>query len=704
MNARLLVLPVLGLLLLTGCERVPDPYRTWRVYGGDAGSSQYSALDQINRANVAQLEVAWVYHTGDAEPEGYSQIQCNPLVVDGVLYGTTPRLKLFALDAATGVERWVFDPFAEEGTYSVVSVSRGVAYWEDDADRRILFTAGPHLYAVDVATGQPVPTFGQAGRVDLREGLDRDVTGLTVSANTPGVVYRDLYIVGGRVAEELPAAPGHIRAFDVRTGARVWIFHTIPEPGEYGYDTWPEDAWTRAGGANAWSGISLDTERGMVFIPTGSASFDFWGGNRKGENLFANTLLVLDAATGKRVWHFQTVRHDLWDRDLPAAPNLLTLHRNGRRIDAVAQITKSGHVFVFDRETGVPLFPLEERAVPPSDLDGEEAWPTQVLPTRPAPFARQAFTEALVTDRTPAAHAFVLDSLRKVRSAGQFVPPSRQGTVIFPGFDGGGEWGGAAHDPDGILYVNSNEMAWVQRMVPLDSTGSRRFFSAGQQVYYYHCAACHGYGRTGSPGFPSLLDLKDRKRMEEVAQILRNGGSRMPAFAYLEPPEVAALLAYLFEQPEPEGVVPATNPRVPYTHDGYNRFFDPDGYPAVRPPWGTLNAIDLNTGEYRWTVPLGEYPELVEQGLPPTGTENYGGPVVTAGGLVFIGATRDELFRAFDRDTGAELWRAKLPAGGYATPATYEVGGRQYVVIAAGGGKVGTPPGDAYVAFALPKH
>ena len=690
-------------LFLAACTQAPDPYATWEVYGGDASSSQYSSLDQINRDNVQHLEVAWTYNTGDHEPEGYSQIQCNPIIVDGVLYGASPRLKLFALDAATGESRWVFDPFAEEGAYSVVSVNRGVAYWAEGEDKRILFTAGPFLYAIDAGTGQPISTFGTNGKVDLREGLDRDVTGLTVSANTPGSMYNDLYIIGGRVSEEQPSAPGHIRAFNVRTGAIAWIFHTIPHPGEYGYDTWPEDAWTRIGGANAWSGLSVDHERGMVFIPTGSAAFDFWGGDRKGENLFANTLLALNAETGERLWHFQVVRHDIWDRDLPAAPNLLTLEHNGQRIDAVAQITKSGHVFVFNRETGESLFPLEEKDYPASDLDGEEAWPTQVLPTKPLPFARQAFTEAEVTDISPEAEAFVLDSLQNVRGGGQFIPPSREGTMIFPGFDGGGEWGGAAHDPHtGILYVNSNEMAWVQRMVDLNTETSQRFFSLGQQVYFFNCASCHGYGRQGSAGFPSLIDIKDRLNREAMDATIRAGRNRMPGFSYLTQEEIDAVIAYLFDEAEPATTLTPPDHAIPYTHNGYNRFFDQDGYPAVKPPWGTLNAIDLNTGEYVWTVPLGEYPELIERGLPPTGTENYGGPVVTAGGLVFIGATRDELIRAFDKDTGTELWRAPLPAGGYATPATYSVGGRQYVVIAAGGGKVGTKPGDAYVAFALP--
>ncbi len=695
------------LLLFASCAawRGEDGAREWRVYGGDAAGTHYSPLDQINRDNVGQLEVAWVYRSGDAGPR--SQIQCNPIVVRGVLYGTTPGLKVFALDAATGSERWRFDPFEGKGLASALGVNRGLVYWEDGDDRRILVTAGEHLYALDAGTGQPIPTFGNDGSVSLKEGLGRDLTGIFISANTPGAIYEDLLILGSRVSEELPSAPGHIRAFDVRTGAIRWVFHTIPQPGEYGYETWPEGAWERTGGANAWSGITVDHERGMVFVPTGSAAFDFWGGNRKGENLFANSILALDAATGERKWHFQVVRHDIWDRDLPASPNLVTIEREGQRVDAVAQITKSGHVFVLDRETGASLFPLEERAVPPSDLDGEEAWPTQVLPLAPPPFARQQLTEADLTRRSPEAHAAVLQRFRQVRSGGQFVPPSREGTVIFPGFDGGAEWGGAGFDPStGLLYVNANEMPWILQMMDLNEAARRRTFTLGPSVYAANCTNCHGFGREGAPAHnvPPLADLSKRYNKEQVRQIVATGRGVMPSFGHLSDGEVDALLAFLFEEAPPETTMARFDFEVPYNHMGYNRFLDPDGYPAVAPPWGTLNAIDLNRGEIAWQVTLGELPELTALGLPPTGAENYGGPVVTAGGLVFIGATKDEMFRAFDKSTGELLWETKLPAGGYATPATYEAGGRQYVVIAAGGGKMGTMPGDSYVAFALPEE
>jgi quinoprotein glucose dehydrogenase len=652
--------------------------------------------------------VAWTYRTGDARPEGRSQIQCNPIVVDGVLYATTARVETFALDAATGREVWRFDPH-EAGAKSLaewLGVNRGVAYWGEGEDRRILVATGQRLFALDARTGQPVPSFGRNGSVDLREGLGRHMTDLFVVSTTPGAVYRDLYILGTRVHEGPgPSAPGHVRAYDVRTGAIRWTFHTIPQPGEYGHDTWPPDAWKEVGGANAWSGISLDPERGLVFVPTGSPSWDFWGGDRHGANLFGNCVLALDAATGERVWHFQTVHHDLWDRDLPQAPVLVTVRREGREVAAVAQATKSGHVFVFDRETGEPLFPVEERPYPASDLEGEQTWPTQPLPVRPPPFSRQVLAEDGVTDVSPEGRAAVLERLRQVRSGGQFVPPSTQGTVIYPGFDGGAEWGGSAWDPETrLLYVNANEMAWILEMLEVPPPGESG--TRGERLYTQHCTVCHGIDMKGDPQgqFPPVHDLRERLTREDVISLLEEGKGAMPAFAFLAPAEREALASHLFgeEQPDDSKGEAAAAGR-PYTHLGYNRFLDPEGYPAVKPPWGTLNAIDLDRGEIRWTVPLGELPELTGRGIPPTGTENYGGPVVTAGGLLFIGATKDEKFRAFDKRTGELLWETSLPAGGYATPATYETGGRQYVVIAAGGGKMGTESGDAYVAFALPR-
>jgi quinoprotein glucose dehydrogenase len=688
----------------------------WPMHGGGPGHRQYSPLAQITRGNVHRLRVAWTYRTGDARADDRSQIQCNPIVVDGVLYATSPQLKVFALDAATGRELWRFDPFArtaQQREVQALGVNRGVVYWSNgQRERRVFLSAGQFLYALDARTGKPIRSFGTEGRVDLGSGLGRDVSGLTVLSNTPGAIYEDLLIVGTRVSEGPgAAAPGHIRAYDVRTGAIRWTFRTIPWPGEYGYETWPPDAWTRSGGANVWSGISVDATRGLVFLPTGSAAFDFWGGDRKGANLFANCLLALRADTGRRVWHYQVVHHDLWDRDLPAAPVLTTVTHGGRRIDAVAQVTKHGYVFLFDRQTGEPLFPVRERAVPASDLKDEAAWPTQPLPVAPPPFARQRFTEAEVTNRTPAAREYVLSRLETLRTGQPFIPPSREGTVIFPGFDGGGEWGGQAFDPaSGWLYVNSNEMAWVLEMVEIGAGGAGDL-SEGQRLYATHCASCHGLDRAGAPAqtIPSLHDVGARLGRGEVARVITEGQGVMPRFGALTPDERDAIVRYLFGEGQSGGAddsprpgTPAPNTSSPYTTTGYNRFFDHEGYPAVEPPWGTLNAIDLNAGTLVWQIPLGELPELTKQGIPPTGAENYGGPVVTAGGLIFIGATKDEMFRAFDKQTGEPLWQTKLPAGGYATPATYSVNGRQFVVIAAGGGKMGTKSGDAYVAFALP--
>jgi len=670
--------------------------RDWPVYLGDKSASHYSTLNQITPANIAQLAVAWTWHAGDARDDK-TQIQCNPLIIDGVLYATTPQSKLVALDAATGRELWCYEPPDASG------VNRGLAWWAEGDDRRILFGNGQWLHAVDARTGKLIDGFGDHGRVDLSEGLERDVRGLAIQANTPGVVFHNLIIMGMRVGEgPAPAAPGHLRAYDVRTGKLVWRFHTIPFPGEPGYETWPADAWQHVGGVNCWAGMTLDEERGLVFCPIGSASFDFWGGDRLGNTLYADCLLVLDAATGRHVWHFQFTHHDLWDRDPPAPPTLLTVRRDGRDIPAVAQVTKSGHVWVFNRATGERLFPSEEIVVPGSDLAGEVASATQPLPLKPAPFARQLFTADEITDRTPEARRAVLERFVHLRPHARFAPPSREGTIIFPGFDGGAEWGGAAADPAGILYVNANEMPWILTMI--DSSGAT---SPGQQVFLQNCAGCHGADRKGNvaANIPSLVDLKTRLTRAQALEVVAKGRAVMPSWGFLSEAQRESVVSFLLGETEarlPVEPVVAGAGAPPYTHTGYNRFLDPDGYPAVKPPWGTLNAIDLNTGEYLWRVPLGEYPELTARGLAPTGTENYGGPLVTAGGLLFIGASKDENFRVFDQRTGKELWRMKLPAGGYATPATYEVGGRQYVVIACGGGKMGTKSGDAYVAFALP--
>lgn len=681
-----------------------SPYESWMRYGGGADNIHYSTLKQITRANVHQLAVAWRYDTGDAF-DG-SVLQCNPVIVDGVLYATSPKLRVFALDAATGKERWSFDP--NEGRRPQRTGNRGLTYWAAGAEQRIFFGYRQWLYALDAKTGKPVANFGQAGRVDLREGLGRDeAKNLNVGLTTPGVIYKDLLIVGSIVSEGLPAAPGHIRAYDTRTGRLRWTFHTIPQPGEFGYETWPKEAWQYSGGANNWSGMALDEKRGLVFVPTGSAAFDFYGANRHGDNLFANTLLCLDAATGQRKWHFQIVRHDLWDRDLPAAPALVTLKRNGRAIDAVAQTTKSGHVFVFERETGKPLFPIENRKVSTQGVDGEKPADTQPLPLLPPPVARQELTEAMLTKRTPAAHAAVLERFRQLRGSyawGQYEPPSKEGTIVFPGFDGGPVWGGGAFDPaTGLFFVNSSEVPCILRLVEHPKAKAQ---AGGKSLYERHCASCHGKDLSGSPpDFPALTSLNKKYNDAELRAVIRTGIGRMPGFPALGNDAMQAVTRFLLtgEDVQVAAANAVASPlELKYTIDGYNRFLDPDGYPAVEPPWGTLNAIDLNEGKLVWQIPLGEHPELVAQGLRDTGSWNYGGPIVTASGLVFIGATNyDKKFRAFDKATGKLLWESVLPFAGNATPATYAVNGRQFVVIAAGGGKRGAPSGGTYVAFAL---
>jgi quinoprotein glucose dehydrogenase len=713
-----------ALVAAMGCEAPPDgpseaflrartraapPEREWRIYLADRGASHYSPLDEIRPANLSRLRVAWTYDARDAAHDGSSQIQCNPLVVKGVLYGTSPTLRLFALDAATGEELWSFEPSAD--ARPGVNPNRGVAYWEEGGDERILFAAGRWLFAVDARTGVPIPSFGRDGRVDLRAGLGPDGARDWVVATTPGAVWRDLLILGGRVSELANAAPGPVRAFDVRSGALRWTFHTIPRPGEPGHETWPPDAWQRVGGANSWAGITLDEARGLAFVPTGSAAFDFYGADRPGDNLFANSLLALDADTGERRWHFQLVHHDVWDRDLPAPPNLVTLAREGGAVDAVAQVTKSGHVFVFERETGRPLFPIEEHPAAPSDLPGEALAARQPLPSRPPPFTRQGLTPEGVTTRTPEARAAVLARLARLRSDGPFAPPSLEGTVLMPGMDGGAEWGGAAFDPgSGWLYVNANEVPYVIQMVETpEIAGLGSLGGIGRAAYVLQCAACHGLDRHGDGfGVPSLHALGDRLGPLAAYRVIRDGRGRMPGTSLLRPHEILPLLWYLWfpgadapPPPRPADAPPILGIFPRFINAGWAKLSDPEGYPASAPPWGTLTAIDLARGELAWRIPLGSYPELVAQGLPPTGSENYGGPLVTAGGLLFIAATPDEKLRGFDKRTGELLWEAALPAAGFATPATYEAGGRQYLVVAAGGGKLGRPSGSRYVAYAL---
>ena len=673
----------------------------WPVFGGSPENNQYSSLAQINRSNVQRLQVAWKFDTG----ESGRSLEHNPIIVDGVLYACTPSLKVIALDAATGKLLWKFDSGIDGS-----QPSRGLTYWTDGKEKRIFAGVMSFLYALDVNTGKPIRSFGKDGRIDLRENLGRTpVEKQSVWLTSPGIIYKDRIIVGGRNAETLPTPPGDVRAYDVRTGRLRWSFHTIPHPGEFGYETWPKDAWTYSGAANNWGGMALDVKRGIVYVPTGSAASDFYGANRVGDDLFADCLIALNAETGERIWHFQGVRHDLWDRDFPAHPVLLTVRHDGEKIDAVAQTTKQGFVFLFDRRNGKPLFPIEYHKFPPSDVPGEVAAAEQPIPTKPEPYTPQRLTEDLLTNRTPEAHQWALQQLRQVRSEGQFVPLSvGKGTIAIPGFDGGGEWGGAAADPEtGVLYVNANQVAAV---VALEENTDSETSSRG--IYLSQCGACHQSNLAGSPpNFPSLVGVGNRLTPPRIADIIHQGRGRMPGFPSLDRDQLNALIGFLTsgkskEVQSSETSPPSETSQPPdkYRLAKYQSFVDQDGYPAVAPPWGTLNAINLNTGEYVWKIPLGEYPELAAKGQKNTGTENYGGPIVTAGGLVFIGATDfDNKFRAFDKATGELLWEATLPFGGEATPATYEVNGRQFVVIAAGGGRDGKPRGGVYVAFALPQ-
>jgi len=588
----------------------------WSGYGGNPAGTRYSALKQINRANVSTLQQAWKFDTG--EP---GALQTQPIVVNGVVYVNTPRGRIVALDGATGEQLWAFDSKSNNRG------GRAVMYWSQGKEQRIFAGFGRYLYALNPSNGEVITTFGKDGRIDLQQDLGRDPETASYVISSPGVIYKDMLIIGGRSPEALPAPPDDIRAYDVRTGKTRWTFHTIPRPGEFGYNTWPKDAHTYTGSANNWAGMAVDEKRGIVFVPTGSAASDFYGANRTGDNLFANSLIALNANTGVRIWHFQAVKHDIWDRDFPSPPTLVTVRQNGRNIDAVAQTSKQGWLYLFDRVTGKPLFPIEYRKYPQSTLDGEITAETQPLPTKPAPFSRQVLTEDMLAKRTPDVHAWALNQFKTFRSEGQFLPfTTGKPTVIFPGFDGGAEWGGSAFDPQSnLLFVNANDLPWTGEMA------------------------------VSQPG---------------------------------------AAMKYRFT--------------------GYNRFYAPDGFPAVDPPWGTLNAINLNTGEYAWKIPLGEYPALAAKGIKDTGTENYGGPIVTAGGLVFIGATNfDNKFRAFDKTNGKLLWEAMLPAPANGTPATYDIKGRQFVVTVASGGRAGglapsngrggvIMPSATYVAFALP--
>lgn len=688
-----------SILLVSSAENTVNV--DWISYNGGDDCNHFSKLSQINQANVLQLKLAWEYASGGADTlKNTTQIQCNPLIIKGIMYGVSAGSQVFALDAATGREIWKTN--LKDNTFNMTS--RGVTYWSDGKESRIFFAYGSYLYALNAQNGQEVLSFGTNGKINLIDGIQRPGADEYVISNTPAVVFKNILIVGTRVSESATALLGDIRAFDVRTGYKIWTFRTIPRPTEFGYNTWEKQNYQNIGGANNWMGMAIDQKRGIVYSPTGSAAFDFYGGNRKGDNLFANCLLALNASTGKRIWHFQTVHHDIWDRDIPAPPNLFTININGRKFDAVSVLSKQGFTFVFDRVTGKPLFPIEERPFPASKINGEKASLTQPIPLLPEAFTRQSFTEkdvnAFASNREE-----IIEQVRKTTTGKPFTPLGQNRTVFFPGTDGGAQWGGAAVDENSVMYIPAKENPVYSSLIEAPKPQETKQLSSGKQLYQTYCRSCHGANREGNEDgtYPSLQKIETKYNESTTFQLLAKGRGMMPAFTQLKEGESKAIINFLFGKNTNIQLNDKTNlSKADYMHTGYNRWYDSKGYPISTPPWGTLTAIDMNTGKRRWQIPLGEYPELTAKGIPITGTDNYGGAAVTAGGILFIAATKDQQFRAIDRQTGKVLWQVSLPAAGYASPSVYAVNGKQYVVIACGGGKLKTKSGDKYLAFALP--
>lgn len=592
-----------------------DAHDEWHFYAQNPGGLRFSALDQINKSNVSQLQQAWVYQTGDIADGGAHYTECTPLVIDGVMYIITPFSRLIAIDALTGKELWRFPTkkkLDESETGGGGLACRGVAYFEDENKKRIFLPQrNGKLYSIDIHTHQPDPAFGKNGLIDLREGLINN--GEMLFLSSPPTIYKNILVqpfgIDDSNSGNTPYIP--LRAFDVHTGKLVWTFDTIPQPGEPGHETWEGNSWKNRGGCNPWSIISLDEQNGIFYVPTGAPNNDKYGGDRHGDNLYSNCIIAIDALTGNKKWHFQAIHHDLWDYDMPAMPNVVDLQVDGKTFPAVAVAGKTGFVYIFNRLTGEPLFPIEERPVPASDIKGEMAAKTQPFPSKPPAFSRQWLTEDGLSSIDPAINTELRDVLQTYRSTGVFTPPSEPGTIVFPGQLGGGNWSGAAVSPDGMMYVAANELAYI---TSLNESNSPIGFSPN-------------------------------------ARHFRGSG----------------------------------------------------GYPAIAPPWGTLTKIDLAKGELVWQKPLGEYPELKAKGIPATGQMNFGGGTVTAGGLVFIAASMDGMFRAFDADTGNILYERQMKAAGYGAPVIYKgKDGKQLVAIfAGGGGKAGTIAGDYVYAFSL---
>lgn len=682
--------------------------RTWSVYKADEASSSHSPLDQINTSNLGQLKPAWTFTFNDLPPSAQpANGQSNPIIIDGVLYSLSAKRVAYAVNAGTGEQIWTYDPFGGGGGGGV---ERGVTYWENGEDKRIFFAADNYLIALDAKTGQPIVGFGDHGKVNLNIGVRDNPENIAVTMTSPGIIYKDLIICGSRLPDLYGTPPGYIRAYNCKTGELVWTFHTIPLPGEPGYETWPKDAYKYAGGVNSWAGMSVDSKRGMVFMSLGSPTYDFYGADRVGENLYGNCVLALDAATGKHKWHFQTVHHDIWDYDLPAPPSLVKLNKDGKEIDAVAQLSKQGFVFILNRETGEPIFPIEERPVPASNLPGEKAWPTQPFPVKPKAYARQLITENDLTNFSAADHDAVLKKFKSLRYEGLYTPPDLKGTLMFPGTRGGTNWGGGAFDPStNMLYIRSSNAPDIQTIIKQDPkvVEGMPLVDQGRRQYTTYCGACHGGNKAGVGSNPSLVDLDKRMTREHALEKIKKGGGLMPPFAgVLKDDQLDAILSYVHSigpnskglaKVEGEGSQPVKDMYMNTT--GYVTWKDPSGNPAITPPWGMLHALNLSTGEYEWEIPLGNDEKRQAQGTADTGLEGKSGPVVTAGGLIFIAGAEDRKFRAFDKATGKLLWETTLPAMANATACTYRVSDKQYVAISVGG--TTENPSGYIMAFAL---
>ena len=692
------------------------------MYKADAASTSYSPLEQINTENVSTLQVAWTFDPNDSQDGArFNGSQCNPIVIDDVMYVASVQRTIFALEASTGKKIWSFDPFnGGRGGGSF----RGVTYWQDGKDKRILFTAGDNLFALDATSGKPITTFGKDGKVSMNIGIRDDSSRISIKPTSPGIIYKNLIIIGNEVSELYGAQPGYIRAYNVVTGKLQWTFHTIPLPGEYGYDTWPKDAYKYAGGANCWGGMSLDEDRGMVFLGTGSPTYDFYGADRKGINLFGNCIIALDAGTGERKWHFQTIHHDLWDYDLPSPPNLITVTKDGKRIDAVAQTSKVGFLYVLNRETGEPIYPIEERPVPASDVPGEHAWPTQPYVITPKPYAKQFITADQLSNLSPRAHDSAVALFKGMRYEGLFTPPSVKGTFVYPGTIGGSEWGGAAYDPESsVIYLKSNESPEISKLVKIekdDNKSNANNPARGRELYMTYCAVCHKADLKGEePMYPSLASVKTRLTEQQALTRIREGAGKMPPFKQILNGKEQAIVDFLFDKIRREqkdvdvdemkrnlSMLADSNDRKTIdTNDiyinatAYAIMKDIDNHPFIQPPWATLNAIDLNTGEYVWTVPAGNSDSL-QRGGAPTGATGSPGPIVTKGGLIFLGGSRDKRMQAYDKKTGKVLWDIKLPGNSSSTPSTFMSKGKQYIAVSVGGSK--EHPAGSVITFALP--